>query len=526
MANIVAPTVRQEDRRRGLQLTRVGATEYIETARQIAALGALRIDREVVAIRGERLALTRNVFFGLTDDGDRVEAETLLIRELDDRGRIGSTCAFDLDDLVPAFAELDRRYEEGEAAQHGPVLAVGRRAFGAWRERRWDELLAVFRDDAVVEDRRPLGWGRVDAAGFVDRVRTLAELAPDGTLQNLWFPRLNRRGSLALAGGHGTSRDGAEFEMWFLCLTVVEGDVVSLLEFLPADDLETACRRFDEVTAADASAVPPNACSRAVEEYTRLLELRDLDGISARVAADAEVVDHRALFRARSRGADAALANIRAIVDVGGVRQGHQRIATRGEHLMLSRMTISGRHADAPAEFVGLSIFEIDADGRFSYNGVFDLDQLDEAFAELDRRFRARASAAALAALRTGDELTAALEARDWVRFEAVLAPALEVIDHRGLGFQRRTRDDYVSSSRALLELAPDMRSRNLAQPRATPDGAVALWHFSGTYGDGTPFERPFVILSLMRDGVVHHVETFATDALDEAIARFDELTS
>ena len=70
-------------------------------------------------------------------------------------------------------------------------------------------------------------------------------------------------------------------------------------------------------------------------------------------------------------------------------------IATRGERLVLSRVRFSGRD-QRPEAFHAevLDIVEIDADNRIAARVVFDLDDIDAAFEELDARYLAGEAAA------------------------------------------------------------------------------------------------------------------------------------
>ena len=78
---------------------------------------------------------------------------------------------------------------------------------------------------------------------------------------------------------------------------------------------------------------------------------------------------------------------MRAVADVGVTNITSTVIATRGERLALSRVRFSGRdqrpeafHTDA------LGIVEINADDRIAARVVFDPDDIDAAFEELDAR--------------------------------------------------------------------------------------------------------------------------------------------
>ena len=94
-------------------------------------------------------------------------------------------------------------------------------------------------------------------------------------------------------------------------------------------------------------------------------------------------------------GRDAEIANVRAIADVGITDITSTVIATRGERLALSRVRFSGRDQRPEAFHTEvLGIVEIDADDRIVARVVFDLDDIDAAFEELDARYLAGEAAA------------------------------------------------------------------------------------------------------------------------------------
>ena len=82
-----------------------------------------------------------------------------------------------------------------------------------------------------------------------------------------------------------------------------------------------------------------------------------------------------------------------ATVDVGFTMTMVGVMATRGERLALIRVRVSGRDPGA-IQNDALNIVEIDADERIVADVVFDLDDFDAAFAELDARYIAGEAAA------------------------------------------------------------------------------------------------------------------------------------
>ncbi len=93
----------------------------------------------VIAIRGERLVLTRVSGRAPGPRTRGLQRDVLSVVEIDADERIVAIVVFDLDDFDAAIAELDARYLAGEAAAHartwsvicGTYAAVGRREFPA-----------------------------------------------------------------------------------------------------------------------------------------------------------------------------------------------------------------------------------------------------------------------------------------------------------------------------------------------------------------------------------------------------------
>ena len=105
-------------------------------------------------------------------------------------------------------------------------------------------------------------------------------------------------------------------------------------------------------------------------------------------------------------------------------------IATRGERLVLDRVRFSGRdQAPEPFHSEMLGILEIDAEERIAAHVLFDLDDIDAAFAELDARYLAGEAAA--------HSHTWSVIARDYAAFNRHELPATTPdwvnIDHRPL---------------------------------------------------------------------------------------------
>ncbi len=149
MAEILADDISTDDRRRVVNAgIRRGRDAEIANMRAVADLGATLTTSDVIATRGERLALIR-IRLSIRDQEPRAfDAESLDVVEIDADDRIAAIVVFDLDDIDAAFEELDARYLAGEAATHAQTWSVITRAFAALNRH---ELPATTPDYTIVD---------------------------------------------------------------------------------------------------------------------------------------------------------------------------------------------------------------------------------------------------------------------------------------------------------------------------------------------------------------------------------------
>ena len=91
-----------------------------------------------------------------------------------------------------------------------------------------------------------------------------------------------------------------------------------------------------------------------------------------------------------SRGRAAHVTNMRAVAEVGFEGLTSTVVATRGQRLTLIRIRSSVR-GSGPGEVAAemLCIIEIDTDNRLTAAVIFDRDDIDAAFEELEARYLA-----------------------------------------------------------------------------------------------------------------------------------------
>ena len=215
-------------------------------------------------------------------------------------------------------------------------------------------------------------------------------------------------------------------------------------------------------------------------------------------------------------GRDVVIANMRAF-GVDGANIGWTVIATRGERLALTRLCLSNR--DLPefnTELLG--IVEIDTDERITAHLMFDPENLDAAFEELDALYPAGEAApyartwSAISGVYTSfnrHELPATTP--DWV-----------TVDNRPLAtFEYRDAATFFS---ATWDLTPQTSIYIEAVHQLNSFGEVVTHAVYGTSQEGFDAEWRQTSLLTVEGGLVNRCEIFDEMDLAAAVARFDEL--
>ena len=511
-----------EDRRRGFRSRLEGREAGIANAKEMA--GARQTHREVLAARGERLALFHTKWGPSVDGIGDFETEILDIVEVDGSGRIVHDVIFDADEIDAAFDELDDRYERGEGAPFAGLHALGRRAFALWDDRQWDELVAVFADDGVMVDRRPLGWGEVTPADFVHRLRTLADMFSEATLREIAVIRATPDASLALMHGRGRALDGGEVEIPFCALLVWDGERLTRLEFLDADDAAGAIARFDELTL-EGRASPAHSQNLATAAADQLMDrtlAHDPGGAAAVYAPEGVIDDRRSGLASLVTGADGFVLSARAMADVTSSEA--TTLATRGERLSLSHVLWRGGDR---FEVETMHVIEADPDGLILANVVFDPADLDAAYAELDRRFAEGQGATSqppalpmTLALEGADRYDEHFRRRDWDGIAELIAEDVTIDDRR---FQQRVEGRATVLQN--LQLIGDVMQRSCT-PVATRGQLLALLRcaYSSGRGEGHVEMDSLEVGEIDADGKLRAIVAFASDDVDAAFEELDRL--
>ncbi len=309
--------------------------------------------------------------------------EELGVVEIDSDNQMVAYVAFDIDDIDAAVAELDARYLAGEAAVHAHTWSIIMRAFSAANR---NELPATTPDWVSVDHRR----GRSFAPGELEAyMRATWDAIPDTKIFVDSVHRLSDLGAVVTHAVRGTSRDGFDAEWREVSLTIVDGELFKRTELFDETDLDVALARFEGLHRSTTRL--GNAASRAVEQFLAHFAVSDWDAMAGLFAEDISSDDRRGVVNAGIRhGRNAEMANWRATAEIWMPNVGSIVLATRGERLTLMRFTFISKEQSREAfSAAALAVVEIDDDGRNEAIIVFDVDDIDAAFEELDARYLA-----------------------------------------------------------------------------------------------------------------------------------------
>jgi ketosteroid isomerase-like protein len=227
----------------------------------------------------------------------------------------------------------------------------------------------------------------IEVGDLAAYLRASWDLTPELRMYMEAVHQLSDLGAVVSHAAHGISQDGFDAEWRMINLLTIEGGLANRCEIFDEADLGAALARFDELHPQ----VPrlENTASRVDQRFEAYFAARDLDAMAELLADDTSTDDRRPLLGVGVRcGRDAVIADWRATADVGVKNITSAVIATRGERLALSRYRFAGRDQRPEAFHTDvLGVVEIDTNQRIAACVMFDLDDIDAAFEELDARY-------------------------------------------------------------------------------------------------------------------------------------------
>ncbi len=492
--------------------TRHGRELNIADWQAVAELGTRNITQMVIATRGERLALGRFVFSGNDQRPEAFRTDTLGIIEIAADNRIATTVLFDLDDTDAAFADLDARFMQGEAAAHAQTWSVQMGAVAALNRH---EIPATTPDWVNIDRRRT---ANIDAGDMEAYLRSSLEVTARLTGYIEAVHRLSDVAAVVTHVMRGTSTEGFDAEWRIITLITVDADLINRCEVFDESDVDAALARFDELSRRVSRL--ENAASRVDDRSFAYFGARNWTAMADILAEDSYVDDRRRVVNVGSwNGRDVVIENMRALIDGVASHRTVTVIATRGERLALTHVSSWNRdpkHGDFGVEV--LNVVEIDTGERITAHVWFDLTDIDAAFAELDAHYLAAEAAPHAHTWSLVEELYSAFNRRKL----PATAPDIVRVDHRQV--VKIDAPDVVEFMRAVWDLTPEMRIHIEAVHRLSDLGSVVTHAAHGITPEGFDAEWRMVFIYTVGGDQINRWEIFDEADIDAALARFHKL--
>ncbi len=403
--------------------------EWTRGVRRIWELGAVRLRRTVIAVRGERLALSRLEIGGTDASPGAPQDEMLHLFGLDEEGRIALHVSFDIEDIDAAIAELDAahaRFEELHPQTRRLENAASRaddQAFGLFADGRWDQIGALFAEDIRLEDRRQgLRRESNDRATAVDNVRAIAGLGANITNT----PLVLRGDRLCLSHvrfeGQNTRPDAFSVETLEINEVDSVGVMVARVVF-DLDDFDAALAELDARYLAGEAAAHARTWSVIADGYAAL-NRHEIPPTTP----DCVSIDHR-------RGTAFAPGELIAYVRAGWELDQNIRTYVEVVHRLndlgavVTHAAHGTSHEGFDAEWRGVDILTVEGD-MVNRCEVFDEADLDAAIARFDQ-LSPPAPRLENAASQVVERVLAHFAARDWDAMAQLLADDVFSDDRR-----------------------------------------------------------------------------------------------
>jgi hypothetical protein len=491
---------------------RHGRNAAIENYRAMADVGFRKLSPTVVATRGQRLAVVRVHAVGVGPQPEAFRMELSVVVEIERDRRIRAVVVFDSDDIGGALAELDARYLAGEAAPYSHTWSVITSAYAGFNR---GELPAPTGELASVDHRRVAAMAPGEGRAYF---HASWELAAELSVYIESVHLLSDFGAVLTHVGRGTSRDGFEAEWRTVDVMAVDGDLINRGELFDEADLDAALARFEELSQP--AQCHQNTASGVDRLFWDYFGARDWAAITSIVDDDVCIDDRRRVVSAGiAHGKTAHLKDLQSIAEVGAEHTTSTVIATRGTRLALTRVRSSYRgleHGDISVEV--LCLVELGAHDKIVMRVGFDLDDIDDAFAELDGRY--------LAGEAKPEAHTWSVITRSYAGFNRHELPAStqdwSTVDHRRV--TTMAPGDLIANLRESWQITSDLKVYIEAVHQLSEFGSVFTHAAKGTSQEGFEAEWRAIDLVMVQDDQVTRAEIFDEADLDAALSRFDEL--
>lgn len=527
IALLLANDATFEDRRVGFRDHGRGADFITMQAEALYAIGVESIMPNSIEVRGDHLYLAR-----LLLKGSAFEAEVISVSEVAPDGRFASTVVFDQDAIDDARAELDRRFivQGGRGGLENEAFGVLLEVAATMFTGDVDLLDALVTHDFVLEDRRKglgLTVGADDMERYANAVVSVGTRHVDAVCVAV------RGDRLALAHAFIRGSDEGAFEIEMLAVAESRDGRLCRAFHLDVDDLDAALAELDRLFAAQQDGAPENEASRLLQRWAQIAATGDFENLAPYVDADFTIDDRRGGLRISDTGAEFAEQFVRGVYEIGVRRFDVRCIAVRGDRLAVAHATFGGvgdDAFDAEAWILG----ESDGAGRLHYAAAFDVSDLDEAIAELDRRHLAVERADVFEhdstgvprmenlAARVNENYLQSIRARDFDATARLLTEDIVWDDRRpGLKAHMAGRDTFVDNLRAILAVGAERVACDAVAIRGDLLALVSV--VIDASSDGSFSVEALGIVEVTPGGLIAGNVMFAPEDLSAALTELDE---
>jgi hypothetical protein len=234
---------RHDDWRTGLRNEGPVDRNFVQSV--LEAPVSWRLDWEPVAIRGQRLGLTRNIMRDTNEPGHPIAVESLILLEVTDDQLIKYTAIFDPDDINGAIAELTARWIASGEVAHPEVIEAARQIVESSNRYEWDAVGARCADATYI-NHRLLGTPGT-SADYMSSIQMLVSLVPNLQIEQAEILAHSAAGFATLLVLKGTSTEGVAMELPFIMIGLIDGDRLTHIETFDENERARAQARFDEL---------------------------------------------------------------------------------------------------------------------------------------------------------------------------------------------------------------------------------------------------------------------------------------
>jgi class 3 adenylate cyclase len=250
-----------------------------------------------------------------------------------------------------------------------------------WTERDWDGLVASFAPTFRMDDRRSLVGLSLSGGDFLANLRLMFDMPASRWRSELCATRgANLALFLALLTGKMGAEGVVEFEHLALLEVDATGQYVALVLF-DSHSLDAAFAELEERYAGEAPLSRRAALTRA---FSGAFAARDWETLATLLAPDLVVNDHRPLGWETLYGPAAYIQALQSLVDLA------PDVRLRVDHLTMSDprflyvTTWVGTHEGGVFESPSVIVCELDTTDRIRRFDQYNLDQIDQARAQVD----------------------------------------------------------------------------------------------------------------------------------------------